>query len=204
MGVHCLPELAALITAQSGGTSSEKRRMARLYRALCSSGLTKQDVAKGFRVCSSLPVINLRWSMETDVYGADDEATISVTIQRQNRSHQVVAPKFPKPKTEGHWLVLGCEAQGELLAVKRVTIAKTSKTSLTFYTDDIDMSLGEDGRADLSLYLISDSYIGLDQQYTIPIYINGDEEELPEDSYDEEPADEYGAEYDGGGAAHDE
>lgn len=59
--------------------------MARLYRALCSSGLTKQDVAKGFRVCSSLPVINLRWSMETDVYGADDEATISVTIQRQNR-----------------------------------------------------------------------------------------------------------------------
>ena len=63
-------------------------------------------------------------------------------------------------KSEGHWLVLGCEEQGELLALKRVTVRRKTETTLTFYTEDLGV---ESGDVTLSLYLISDSYLGLDQ-----------------------------------------
>jgi activating signal cointegrator complex subunit 3 len=184
-GVECLPELVGLISShcEGHGTVSESlaksgrqhTQMDKLIHALTGKGMTNAEIAKAFRVCASLPVINVWWSMETDAFGPEDEAMVSVTLERLNRSAQVIAPKFPKPKSEGHWLVLGCEAQGELLAVKRVTVRNgTTQASLIFYTDDLDPG---DGNVTLSLYLISDSYLGLDQQYDIPIRVDaaGDE-----------------------------
>eukprot|EP01050_Picozoa_sp_SAG11_P015283 SAG11_NODE_1965_length_3989_cov_2.106684_2_plen_107_part_00 len=73
--------------------------------------------------------------MDTDAYGSDDEATLTVQLERCNPlSKQVKAPNFPKPKSEGHWLVLGCEAQSELLALKRVTVGRYVFRILCFYT----------------------------------------------------------------------
>jgi hypothetical protein len=63
----------------------------------------------------------------------------------------------------------GCPDSGELLALKRVVVRTVTETTLTFYTDDLD---SEPGPTSLALYLISDSYLGLDQQYTIPILLD--------------------------------
>ena len=87
-------------------------------------------------------------------------------------------------KSEGHWLVLGCEAQGELLALKRITVRRKTETTLSFYTEDLGVDSGD---AKLSLYLVSDSYLGLDQQYDLPIYIDPDAYEgEDEEEYDED------------------
>ena len=72
------------------------------------------------------------------------------------------APRFPKPKDAGWWLVLGVIDDGELLALKRIGAIKTRSTvSLAFYTPE------EVGRTIYTLYFMSDSYLGLDQQFDI-------------------------------------
>jgi len=81
--------------------------------------------------------------------------------------------KFPKPKDEGWFLVLGCVEDGELLALKRSGASRTKRSlkapkaspgveqQLTFFTP-LDA-----GRVIYTLYIISDCYLGLDQQYDV-------------------------------------
>jgi activating signal cointegrator complex subunit 3 len=72
------------------------------------------------------------------------------------------APRFSKAKDAGWWLVLGVVDDGELLALKRIGAVKTRSTvSLAFYTPE------EIGHKIYTLYFMSDSYIGLDQQFDI-------------------------------------
>ena len=55
---------------------------------------------------------------------------------------------------------------GELLAVKRVGQVRASSTvPLTFYTPE-DL-----GRRIYTVYLINDAYLGMDQQYNVPLEI---------------------------------
>lgn len=80
-----------------------------------------------------------------------------------NRSNRTAyAPKFPKPKDEGWFLVLGSVERHELLAMKRVNLTRAKCShQLSFVTPE------KPGRFILTLYFISDSYVGLDQQFTI-------------------------------------
>lgn len=72
---------------------------------------------------------------------------------------RVYAPRFPKAKDEGWWLVLGEVDSGELLALKRLGLVRgRTRTSLSFSSPE------EACRQIYSIYLISDSYLGLDQQ----------------------------------------
>jgi activating signal cointegrator complex subunit 3 len=51
---------------------------------------------------------------------------------------------------------------GELMALKRIgNIRSSTHTTLSFYTPEVQ------GRKIYTLYLISDCYLGLDQQYDI-------------------------------------
>ena len=70
------------------------------------------------------------------------------------------APLFPKAKDEGWWLVLGEVDTNDLVALKRVgPLRGGSKTvSLAFSPPEHAC------RAVYTLYLISDCYLGLDQQ----------------------------------------
>lgn len=76
------------------------------------------------------------------------------------------APHFPKAKDEGWWLVLGEVDTGELMALKRVGhVRKTNRVPLSFYTPE------EPGRRLYTVYLMSDSYLGMDQQYDVPLEV---------------------------------
>lgn len=57
-------------------------------------------------------------------------------------------------------MLLAQEERGELLALKRVTVSGTSRVSMVYPTVDED----GDPIRDVKLYLLSDSYVGLDQQ----------------------------------------
>lgn len=79
---------------------------------------------------------------------------------RSNRT--VYAPKFPKPKDEGWLLTLGSIEKQELLAMKRVTLPRTKCSHQLSFTTPARF-----GRMMLTFYFMSDSYVGLDQQYTV-------------------------------------
>merc|ERR1712146_224120 len=93
-----------------------------------------------------------------------EDGEMSVTLTRLNKgSIKVHAPRFPKEIEEGWWLVLGLEDDEgtELLALKRVRFSSKTTTKLTF------AALDDPAEVTLTLYLISDAYLGLDQEYSI-------------------------------------
>ncbi|XP_073703976.1 activating signal cointegrator 1 complex subunit 3 [Garra rufa] len=104
---------------------------------------------------------------------ADQEYVLQVSLRRLNAGHQrrkqdskAQAPHFPKPKDEGWFLVLGEVEKKELLAIKRVGyIRNHSSVSVAFYTPE------KTGKCIYTLYLMSDSYLGLDQQYDIHLNV---------------------------------
>ncbi|XP_016378084.1 activating signal cointegrator 1 complex subunit 3-like, partial [Sinocyclocheilus rhinocerous] len=104
---------------------------------------------------------------------ADQEYVLQVSLRRLNAGQQrrkqdskAQAPRFPKPKDEGWFLVLGEVEKKELLAIKRVGFIRNhSSVSVAFYTPE------KTGKCIYTLYLMSDSYLGLDQQYDIHLNI---------------------------------
>ena len=77
--------------------------------------------------------------------------------------------KFPKPQYESWWLVMGDADTDDLLALKRISMRNGPKETLTnkattHITFDTPVRLGKHR---YTLYLISDGYLGLDQQIDI-------------------------------------
>lgn len=83
----------------------------------------------------------------------------------RNNKREVYAPKFPKPKDEGWILTLGSIEKQELIALKRVTLPRVKCSHQLSFTTPEKL-----GRMMLTFYFISDSYVGLDQQYNV--YLN--------------------------------
>lgn len=84
----------------------------------------------------------------------------------QKHESRAFSHKFPKPKDEGWILVLGEIENKEVIALKRIGyIRNRSKSQLAFYTPE------KTGRIIYTLYMMSDAYLGLDQQLDIPMEI---------------------------------
>ncbi|XP_071560788.1 activating signal cointegrator 1 complex subunit 3 [Temnothorax nylanderi] len=95
----------------------------------------------------------------------NEECTLTVGLKRMNNSKTLKAhcPMFLKGKDENWFLVLGDIQNRELWALKRVSGINSQQRyhQLLFTAPD---SLG---LTKLTFYLISDCYMGLDQQYSI-------------------------------------
>ncbi|XP_032413978.1 activating signal cointegrator 1 complex subunit 3 isoform X1 [Xiphophorus hellerii] len=110
-----------------------------------------------------------RW---LDVH-ADQEYVLQVSLHRLNlgqhrrkQESKAQAPRFPKAKDEGWFLIMGEVDRKELLAVKRVGyIRNHTAVSVAFYTPE------KTGKCIYTLYVMSDSYLGLDQQYDIHLNV---------------------------------
>ncbi|KXT14286.1 hypothetical protein AC579_8428 [Pseudocercospora musae] len=92
---------------------------------------------------------------------------------------KVHAPFYPGDKTENFWLVVGEESSRTLLAIKRVAIQRELKTKLEFVVPT-------PGKHELTLFLMSDSYVGVDQAPTFEVNAAEGMEEDDEEEADEE------------------
>lgn len=72
---------------------------------------------------------------------------------------------FCQVKEEGWWLVLGDVDTHELLALKRISFADHTTARLTF---PVVNGAGRE-MAGVTLFFMSDSYLGLDQQYFVAV-----------------------------------
>ena len=80
------------------------------------------------------------------------------------KSVRAIAPRFPKPKEESFWLVIGHE--DILLFIKRVCLLHDSfEVSLNFQIPALC------GVLRFKLYFICDSYLGLDQDFSFEINV---------------------------------
>jgi hypothetical protein len=94
-----------------------------------------------FQALSRLPRCTIRWSLRPARPG-QDASTQEVEVQLQRRrvgpgrsgagkGFRAFAPRFPKVKEEGWWLVVGTPETRELHALKRVSFGDRLVTRLT-------------------------------------------------------------------------
>lgn len=180
--IEGLPELMAAC----GGRES-------VFASMIGQELQANQIAQAWSFLSHLPVLEVQMSVKgwwedsqeqterrlpaagvnlreesswMDVH-ADQEYVLQVSLrrinvgqQRRKQDSKAQAPRFPKVKDEGWFLVVGEVDRRELLAVKRVGYVRNcTSVSVAFYTPE------KTGRCIYTLYLLSDSYLGLDQQY---------------------------------------
>ncbi|KAL9604838.1 MAG: hypothetical protein Q9219_000286 [cf. Caloplaca sp. 3 TL-2023] len=91
----------------------------------------------------------------------------------------VHAPFYPQGKMENWWLVVGEEKTKNLLAIKRVTIGRQMEMKLEYVVPSA-------GYHELTLYLMSDSYVGVDQDPTFTVEAAEGMDEDEEGSDEEE------------------
>ncbi|KAL1643346.1 Pre-mRNA-splicing helicase BRR2 [Diplodia intermedia] len=159
-----------------------------LVRRLNFSGAQLADAARF--VNEFYPDLSVEFDvLEPDDIAAGSPAYLDVTITREMdeeeeeevpKTRAVHAPFFPADKTESWWLVVGDENTKSLLAIKRVNVQRELKVKLEYVVPTA-------GEHELTLYLMSDSYVGVDQAPTFKVSVaEGMEEDEDEDEEDEE------------------
>ncbi|OXA58136.1 Activating signal cointegrator 1 complex subunit 3 [Folsomia candida] len=111
-----------------------------------------------------IPLSNRQTNEWTDLPAGKD-MTLIFSLTRENKSGKdmkAFAPKFPKSKDEGWFLVLGDVEKKEVVALKRTGgIKRNCQQKLAITTPEVE------GRIIYHLYLMSDCYLGLDLQYQL-------------------------------------
>ena len=159
--------------------------------AVLRSELDEQEIEDVWSVLNRMPLLEARLTVQNQpiprnsrrladkdwiAVKTGSQVSINVNLRRLNRpgreGTKVYAPKYPKPKDEGWLLVVGEVESRELLALKRVgSVLRGTKQSLV-------ISPTKPGRHIYTLYVMSDGYLGIDQQYDIPLQVEGDEGEI--------------------------
>jgi activating signal cointegrator complex subunit 3 len=156
--IECLPELMALPAA-------------RLTTVLGAVGVSAGNIAKIDAVLRRLPQIEVDWTVpECTACVAAANVTVTVQLTRvhgtSHRGARAYTPVFPKAKEEGYWLLLGRRDTRDLVALKRISLLRQA------LTNELTFSLpATAGVYPYELSLVSDCYLGLDQEYTFDITV---------------------------------
>ncbi|KAJ5157620.1 uncharacterized protein N7482_008720 [Penicillium canariense] len=159
---------------------SENKDYATLVKRL---GLNNKQLAQAAAFTNDkYPSIELDFEVEDpESITSGEPAYLKVKIQREVEEDDEVdtvvhAPFYPNQKMENWWLVVGEEKTKSLLAIKRVTIGRKLDLRLEYVVPS-------PGEHELTLYLMSDSYVGVDQAptFTVTAAEGMDEDESEEE-----------------------
>ena len=143
----------------------------------------KKQLEQAAEFSNKYPSVELEFEvLHPEEIMAGAPSYLKVKIQREIDEDEeepdltVEAPYFPIKKTENWWLVVG--NANSLLGIKKVSFGRQLELKLEY-------EVQEPGKQDLKLYLISDSYVGVDQEqeFTVTAAEGMDEDE--EDEEDE-------------------
>ena len=156
--ITCLPELVSLAIHRKNA----------FYEVLSKCGLSKSKSEAIFNVCANLPLLDVNATLHSDKINSNDgrrNVSIQISLKRSGKrtgrktAPRAYAPRWPKQKDEGWWIVVGEKTNGELIAMRRAQFADNFEVVLQI--DDFPRGLNV-GSA--TIFIMSDSYIGLDQE----------------------------------------
>jgi replicative superfamily II helicase len=140
--------------------------------------LTKSQISDIVQVIERFPMIEInvqvmgakeklgRWFVEQ---GKEYQFEFKLKRQKLLSKYTIYSPKFPKPQTEGWFLIIGEEHRDELTCLKRLSPNENSKSYITC-TIKLPIPVME-GDRDADIFLKSDGYLGMDIQSKIPLTI---------------------------------
>ena len=128
------------------------------------------------RFCNRFPNIDMTYDvLDSEDIRPGDKVTLQIALERELEGRSEVgpvdAPRYPKAKEEGWWLVVGDTNSNQLLAIKRVALQRKAKVKLDFDAP------AEPGQETYTIYFMCDSYLGCDQEYQFTINVQGVAEE---------------------------
>jgi pre-mRNA-splicing helicase BRR2 len=120
------------------------------------------DVAK---FCNRYPNIELSFTIDNkDSIEAGSQVNVSVSLEREDEvTGPIMAPFFPQKRDENWWVVIGDTKTNTLVSIKRLTLNQKAKLKLDFTAVQQTSSY--------TLYLMSDAYMGCDQEYKFQINV---------------------------------
>ncbi|ELP91075.1 activating signal cointegrator 1 complex subunit 3, helc1, putative [Entamoeba invadens IP1] len=134
-----------------------------LTKACKTAGLNSKQTDQIRTQIAKLPRVDVKLIVPEKVEICDEIFDISINLVRQNQgSNYAFLPRFPKMKQEG-WYVIVLRPDGSLAALKKVGIKKATNVTLMCVCPVIT------GTFNFKVLLLSDCYLGLDQQYELPV-----------------------------------
>jgi pre-mRNA-splicing helicase BRR2 len=126
-------------------------------------GMTEEQIADVARVCNGYPSLTLHFRTPSTV-NREDSLKIALTVERDGDPAPVYAPYYPLFKEEGWWAAIGDPQSNRLYAIKKFTLGTSTSITLSFPAP-------EPGQHQLTLYVMSDCYVGADQgeQFTFTV-----------------------------------
>lgn len=128
-----------------------------------------QDVAL---FCNNYPDITLSYDIiDSDNITANEQIQINVKLEREvdesdDNIGVVICPRFLNKKLETWWIVIGDPTNNTLCAIKKTPLKVEMSTSLIFNAPE------QSGDYKYKLYLVSDSYLGCDQEFELNFKVN--------------------------------
>ncbi|EME41747.1 hypothetical protein DOTSEDRAFT_177082 [Dothistroma septosporum NZE10] len=131
--------------------------------ALKDVGLPNPSHGRVFKALSQLPQLRVN---ATDVNAVGLVVNLTRTNPVQDRDHRIYAPRYPKPQTEGYFVLLSDAASGDILGLKRVgwpssDKVKGSSTSRPSTKATVKLPDSDKERR-VQVTVVSDSYIGME------------------------------------------
>ena len=103
--------------------------------------------------------------LEKNSVRSGENVVVEVRLEREDEvTGPVVAPFFPTKREEGWWVVIGDHRSNTLLSIKRLTLQQKAKFRLDFVAP-------REGSYSYTLYFMSDSYLGCDQEYKFKVEV---------------------------------
>ena len=114
---------------------------------------------------SRLPQLHVKVS---DVNALGFSVNLARTNPVHDRERRIYAPRYPKPQTEGYFVMVSDAAKGDVIALKRVSwpsAEKTRSANTSKPTTRSFIKLPESGgERKMKVQVVSDSYIGMEWQ----------------------------------------
>ncbi|KAF8792805.1 U5 small nuclear ribonucleoprotein 200 kDa helicase-like [Argiope bruennichi] len=129
--------------------------------------LNDAQMADVARFCNRYPNIELSYEVQDkEAIVSGQKVYVNVQLEREDEvTGPVIAPLFPQRREEGWWVVIGDPKTNSLISIKRLTLQQKAKVKLDFVAPS-------PGEHTYTLYYMSDSYMGCDQEYRFNIKVN--------------------------------
>ena len=146
--------------------------------------------------CNSFPSVDVKFDVkDPDDVTAGDPVQVVVSLERDideedmseedlSELGKVSAALFPAEKKESWWIVIGDMKTNSLLSLKRVNLRHKQSVALEF------LAPSEAGDYDLTLFCMNDSYMGCDQEFSVPLSVAAGEDDDDNDEEEDGSEDE--------------
>ncbi|SCM03506.1 pre-mRNA-splicing helicase BRR2, putative [Plasmodium chabaudi adami] len=136
------------------------------------NGLSEKEKGSIANFCNSFPILEVNYDIDLEKeYKINEIAQLNVNVDRDISDDDPVgyahSTYLPFEKEESWWFVIGIKKLNLLLSIKKVSLLKQeNNVKINFELPD------KPGKYDIVMYLVSDSYIGCDQEYEFTMVVD--------------------------------